>query len=151
MPNQGNRDAGQGPDTRQADPTVWTGGEAEAQVARGKTAILGDAGRAQELSEVLKALGHATRLKLVTLLSDGPSTVGDLAKALGLQQSIVSQHLRILRLSGLVAAERGGGYTHYRLLEPGLRGLIACLVGCKARARAVPDGEPEVPERSSGP
>ncbi len=88
--------------------------------------------RAAYLAEVLKALAHPTRLRIVAVLCDGEESVGALAERLGLPQAIVSQQLRILRMSGLVAVERTGAFSRYRLAQPRLRQLVDCLEGCHA-------------------
>ena len=81
--------------------------------------------------EILKAMGHPVRLRLVALLCDGEHNVGSLAESLGVPQTTVSQQLRILRMSGLVSVTRTGGFGIYRLAEPKLRTLISCLSSCK--------------------
>jgi len=75
---------------------------------------------------VLKALANPTRLEVLHLLADGPTTVGALAAALRLSQPNVSQHLAVLRSTGLVDADRGGRETHYRLADADV--LVACNV-----------------------
>jgi DNA-binding transcriptional ArsR family regulator len=86
--------------------------------------------RAVFLADVLKALAHPSRLRIVAALSEGEESVNGLAERLSLPQAVVSQQLRILRMGGLVAAERGGGFARYHLAQPRLRELVACLEGC---------------------
>jgi DNA-binding transcriptional ArsR family regulator len=87
----------------------------------------------EELAEIFKALSDPTRLKLVRLLSQQPEgectgpcngtgflCVNALAHKLGVTQSAVSQHLRILRQAGLVRGERRGPFVHYSLDQDGL-------------------------------
>jgi DNA-binding transcriptional ArsR family regulator len=71
----------------------------------------------QELAEVFKALSDPTRLRLVKLLNDhgGALCVNALAGRLGVTQSAVSQHLRVLRQSRLVVSDRRGPSVHYVL------------------------------------
>jgi DNA-binding transcriptional ArsR family regulator len=71
----------------------------------------------QELSEMFKALSDPTRLSLVKLLSDheGALCVNALARELDVTQSAVSQHLRVLRQTGLVKGERRGSSVHYAI------------------------------------
>ena len=81
-----------------------------------------------KLAELFKALSDPTRLKLVKLLNDcqpgvcqgGPLCVNALAHQLGVSQSAVSQHLRILRQAGLVRGARQGAFMHYSLDPEGL-------------------------------
>jgi len=83
----------------------------------------------EKLVEIFKALSDPTRLRLVKLLNDcqpgvckgGPLCVNALAHQLGVTQSAVSQHLRVLRQAGLVNAARRGSFMHYSLDRNGLR------------------------------
>jgi DNA-binding transcriptional ArsR family regulator len=86
--------------------------------------------RAAYLAEVLKALAHPVRLRIVAMLCEGEESVIGLAERLDLKQAIVSQQLRILRMSHLVAATRQDGFSRYALAEPRLRDLVTCLEGC---------------------
>ena len=81
---------------------------------------------------MLKALSHPIRLQIVALLTSREAHVSSLAEELGSSQSVVSQQLRILRMSGLVQTERINGYSVYRLSEDHLRDLIRCMHGCCA-------------------
>ena len=94
-----------------------------------------DRPRAAHLADVLKALAHPERLRIVAVLCERETNVTGLAALLGLPQAIVSQQLRILRMSGLVAARREGGCSTYALAEPRLRDLVACLERCPAGGR----------------
>ena len=73
----------------------------------------------RELARFFKALGDETRLGLVTLLAQQEPgramCVGRLARELGVTDSAVSQHLRVLKDLGLVHAERRGYRLHYFL------------------------------------
>ena len=80
---------------------------------------------AKELAHLFKALGDATRLRLVKMLldqgSEGALCVGALAGRLGVTPSAVSQHLAVLRAVGLVVDDRRGNTVHYRLQRVNLR------------------------------
>jgi DNA-binding transcriptional ArsR family regulator len=73
----------------------------------------------RELARFFKALGDDTRLGLVSLLArqepGRAMCVGRLARELGVTDSAVSQHLRVLKDLGLVHAERRGYRLHYFL------------------------------------
>lgn len=71
----------------------------------------------EELAEVFKALSDPTRLRLVKLLQEhaGALCVNALAHKLGVSQSAVSQHLRVLRQARLVQSVRYGYHVHYSL------------------------------------
>jgi DNA-binding transcriptional ArsR family regulator len=61
------------------------------------------------------ALGEPNRLRIVELLRGGPSSVGEIADALGIRQPQVSKHLRVLSDAGLVAGEARARRRIYRL------------------------------------
>ncbi len=92
--------------------------------------ILDGPARAERLAEVLKAVAHPLRLRIVALLSRGERHVNGLAEALDAPQAIVSQQLRILRAQGLVEATRADGFARYRLREPALKELVGCMERC---------------------
>jgi ArsR family transcriptional regulator len=92
------------------------------------------------LAEIFKALSDPTRLRLVRLLGEcsadseaarvcggGPLCVNALAHRLGVTQSAVSQHLRVLRHAGLVRGRRNGPFVHYALDQGGLERYRAAL------------------------
>ncbi len=83
-----------------------------------------------EVADVLKAVAHPLRLRIVAMLCEGEANVTALARGLDAPQAIVSQQLRILRSHGLVAATRAGGFATYRLVEQNLRGLVRCMERC---------------------
>ena len=64
---------------------------------------------------LLKLLGDETRLRLLRVLSRESLNVSELTAVLGVAQSGVSRHLGLLRDAGLVAEERAGAFTRYRL------------------------------------
>jgi DNA-binding transcriptional ArsR family regulator len=77
-----------------------------------------------EYSLVFKALGDETRLKIVHLLVSNDYCVGGLAKALGITDSAVSQHLKVLKEAGLVEGKKVGYYTHYSVKRERLNLVI---------------------------
>ncbi len=90
-----------------------------------------DGGRAEHAAEVLKAVAHPLRLRIVATLCRGAEHVNGLAELLEVPQPIVSQQLRILRARGLVAVARENGFARYRLAEPALRDLVCCMERCE--------------------
>lgn len=92
---------------------------------------------------VLRALGEETRVRIVGVLIEhgGPATVGEIQAALGLPQSTVSRHLRILLDARLLAVSRAGAQRVYRLDVP-LDALDAldAVVGEVRRCQAEPHG-----------
>ena len=66
-------------------------------------------------ADLLKALGDDTRLRVVKYLFEGERHVGELQTDLGIEQSLLSHHLRLLKNAGIVASERDGKAVLYRL------------------------------------
>ena len=93
--------------------------------------ISADPTHATHVAEVLKAVAHPLRLRIVAMLCEREENVTALSEKLGASQAIVSQQLRILRGHGLVAVNRAGGFAEYRLVEPNLRGLVRCMEKCE--------------------
>lgn len=76
-------------------------------------------------SEILKALGHPIRLKIVYgLLKVGGCNVKNMQECLGLHQATVSQHLIHLKSRGIIDSTRQGLQMIYRVTNP----LVKCIV-----------------------
>src|SRR6516165_7457644 len=70
-----------------------------------------------EACELLRALGTPYRLAIVLELAEGPRCVHELVDVLDISQSLASQHLRVLRSTGLVTGARRGKETVYTLAD----------------------------------
>ena len=67
-------------------------------------------------TQIFKALGDETRLRIMALLVDGCELcVCDIMAALGLPQSTVSRHLSSLRYAGLLSDRRQGVWMYYKI------------------------------------
>jgi ArsR family transcriptional regulator, arsenate/arsenite/antimonite-responsive transcriptional repressor len=96
-----------------------------------------------ETAELAKALAHPARLRILRLLLASPGCIGgDIVDAVGLAQSTVSEHLRILKAAGVITGEISGPRICYALnpaaLEP-LGNFIGSLAPPSAAACCVPD------------
>jgi len=80
-----------------------------------------------ETPALLRLLGDETRLRLLRLLSADALNVSELTMALGVAQSGISRHLRLLRDAGLVAEERAGTFAWYRAAPNGSNSEHAAL------------------------
>lgn len=69
----------------------------------------------KQASALYRLLGEDARLRLLRVLSRERLNVTELTGVLGLAQSGVSRHLGMLKDAGLVAEERDGGFSYYRL------------------------------------
>ncbi|MEE1622888.1 ArsR/SmtB family transcription factor [Zafaria sp. J156] len=77
----------------------------------------GRANALQNASELLRALTAPVRLALIVELEAGARCVHELVEAVGVSQSLVSQHLRVLRGAGLVTPSRRGREVAYQLTD----------------------------------
>lgn len=88
-------------------------------------------------ARMLKALAHESRLMIVSRLSRGESSVGELHRLVGSDLSTVSKHLALLRAHGIVADRREGTTVFYRLLTPCVCNFLTCATQLlKERSRA---------------
>lgn len=86
------------------------------------------AAQAGDAARLLKLLANERRLLvLCELAGAGEMTVGDLAAAVGLSQSALSQHLSLMRESGLVGFRRDGQTLHYRIVDPVASEILSTL------------------------
>ena len=82
-----------------------------------------------ELAALARAISHPARVRILRLLSHRDGCVcGEIVDEIGLAQSTVSQHLKIMKEAGLVQCEISGPRTCYCLLPATVRRLRA-LVG----------------------
>ncbi len=70
---------------------------------------------ASELAETFRLLGEPNRLRLVVECLAGPKSVTELTEAVGVSQSLVSHHLRLLRAARLLRQNRQGKNVFYDL------------------------------------
>lgn len=68
-----------------------------------------------QFARVGKALANGNRLELLELLAQGERSVDELAKVSGLSVANTSQHLQLLRQSGLVSSRKEGLKVFYRI------------------------------------
>jgi DNA-binding transcriptional ArsR family regulator len=78
-------------------------------------------------AEMFRALGDATRLRILWALAPGPLSVGDLGERIGAPQPTVSRHLKVLRDQSLVSASREGRFVRYRLSDEDVLGMLTLL------------------------
>ncbi|MBP2456518.1 DNA-binding transcriptional ArsR family regulator [Clavibacter michiganensis] len=71
----------------------------------------------EQAADLFKVLSSSARLGLLGLLAARRMTVSELVEESGLSQPLVSQHLRVLRSSGLVTVERDGRIAHYEVAD----------------------------------
>lgn len=87
-----------------------------------------DAGTIKAASFITKSVNSTFRQRVISLLlSNKQMAVKDLCDQLNTEQSIVSQHLALLRKANLVLARRRGKSVLYSANERQLRQVINCF------------------------
>ena len=76
-------------------------------------------------ANILKALGHPVRLKILATLHMGECNVKNIWESLELEQCVVSQHLNILKNIGAINGKRRGSEVLYSIGNP----LVMRVVG----------------------
>lgn len=83
-----------------------------------------DFGSVKKAAGVLRAINHHLRQSMLQLIGErGSLTVTELYHAMGLEQSVASQHLAILRKAGVVETSRDGKYIYYSVNGQRLKNL----------------------------
>jgi len=89
-----------------------------------------DQSNAVSLASSLRALADPARLRILSMVAahaDAEACVCDLTEPLGLQQSTVSHHLKILVDAGYLTRSKRGTWAYYRLVPGALDGVAALL------------------------
>lgn len=74
----------------------------------------------ERMSELFKAIGEPTRLRILVLLGRGDLTVSDLTQVLNQSQPRVSRHLKLLTEAGVVTRYQEGSWAWFRLADLGV-------------------------------
>lgn len=83
----------------------------------------------KQFIKVTKALSDANRVKMVKVLQRRVMCVCEIQAALGLAQSTVSKHLKILEAAGLITCSKEGLWVNYRLADGSDNPYTASLLG----------------------
>jgi DNA-binding transcriptional ArsR family regulator len=78
-------------------------------------------------ANILKALGHPTRLWMAEQLVDGEKCVCELAENIDADFSTISKHLTVLKQAGVVIDEKRGKQVYYRLKVPCILNFMPCI------------------------
>lgn len=81
----------------------------------------------EQVARLAKAAASPKRLELIELLCQAPKTVETLAREAGISLKLASAHLKELKATRLVLAEREGKYIRYRLASPEVAQLWVTL------------------------
>ena len=96
-------------------------------MSKSKKTLLSD-DHAVALADLFRLLGDPTRLKIVVSCLRAPLAVSDIAERLGLSVSLVSHHLRLLKVARLVRADRQGKQVYYEADDLHVRRMVEDMV-----------------------
>jgi DNA-binding transcriptional ArsR family regulator len=92
--------------------------------------------RFEARAQIIKAMGHPSRLFIVDVLSRGERCVCELTKMVGADVSTISKHLSILKNAGIVEDEKRGTQVFYTLKVPCVLNFFSCVeTVLKSRAK----------------
>lgn len=80
-----------------------------------------------EVQTLLKALGEPIRYRIFTELLERKHCVRSLSKKIGISESAISQHLKVMREAGLVYGEKYGYHKHYLPRQEAVDGLVSAF------------------------
>lgn len=70
----------------------------------------------EKMASIVKSMAHPIRMQILLLLSQHQElSVSELVQALGLEQTLISQHLQKMKLNGFLNSERRGKFIFYQL------------------------------------
>ena len=77
-------------------------------------------------ANLFKALSHPARIRVLEILSANarPTGVGEILAATGIEPSLLSQHLAVLKRHRVVGADRVGNAVYYELAHPSVAELL---------------------------
>jgi len=82
----------------------------------------------EEISLVLKAVGHPLRLQIVNILMDGERSVKDLVRILQANQSIMSLSLNNLKIRGVLKSRRNKNVVYYSMKDSYVKNIIVSIL-----------------------
>ncbi len=117
------------PFSHEGSPVSNTGASLDPRAANAHTECMDENERrlAESRARVFKAMAHPTRMRIISMLSQGPRNVGELTKAVGFDMSTVSKHLSILREAGVVLDETRGRSVYYSLYCTCIPEFLHCV------------------------
>ena len=78
-------------------------------------------------AELLKAMAHPARLRMIDALAEGDRCVRELHEVVGSSLPTVSRHLARMKACGIVSSRREGNCIYYSLLVPCILSVFDCI------------------------
>lgn len=103
------------------------------------------------ISEFMQAIGEPNRLRLITALAQGASTVTELANRLNVEVVNTSHHLGVLRRGHVVRDEKHGRFVRYELVNATVEAHGLTLRHSSGASVTIPTTEPANAPRTTVP
>src|SRR5450759_2473194 len=87
--------------------------------------LIGKGENIREASAAMQAMAHPLRLKMLCLVNNQELSVLEIVDAVGTSQSNISQHLAVLRDTGILEARKDANKVYYRIVDPRILEMIA--------------------------
>jgi ArsR family transcriptional regulator, nickel/cobalt-responsive transcriptional repressor len=105
---------------------------------------------AESVAQTMQVLATASRVRILAQLLERPRTVAELTEAVAMEQSAVSQQLRLLRHLGLVVGRRQGRNVLYALHDQHIGRLLDEAIGHAEHLElGLSDAPPDPPSSSA--
>jgi|SRR3989339_1073018 len=69
-------------------------------------------------ADICKIFANAKRLEIINILKDGERSANELIEGTGLSKANLSQHMGVLKATGVILARREGVSMYYRIANP---------------------------------
>lgn len=87
--------------------------------------LIGRSESINQASAAMQAIAHPVRLKILCLIGNAEISVLEIVDAVGTSQSNISQHLAVLRDTGILAARKEANKVYYRVGDPRVLQMIS--------------------------
>ena len=85
--------------------------------------------RAKHQADFFKAMSDPARVKIIYALASGELCVCELMVIMGMQQTVVSHHLKILKYAGIVSDRKSGKWVNYKLVDDRALDMLKAIEG----------------------
>lgn len=82
---------------------------------------------AEHVANVLKAIAHPVRLKIIAELATGEKCVSEIGEAVGGKQSITSQQLNMMKDKGVLSCRKDGSKVFYKIEDSNVLNVLSCI------------------------
>ena len=92
----------------------------------------------EKAAYILRTVAHPTRLAIVDLLNQNARlSVNEMSEIIGVEQSLLSHHLKTMKLAGILKSEKEGQSVFYSLKERDVTKLIDCIEHCDCNLQGI--------------